>query len=41
MEESQREAVKERLFTPGELMRWEGLRQESTSNGLIIKGRSR
>jgi predicted ATPase len=40
MDESQREAVRERLFTPGELMRWEGLRQGSTGNGPIVKSRS-
>jgi predicted ATPase len=41
MDESQREAVRERLFTPGELMRWEGLRQGSTGNGPVVKSRSR
>jgi predicted ATPase len=40
MDESQREAVRERLFTPGELMRWEGLRQGSTGNGPVVKSRS-
>ncbi|MGP0064508.1 MAG: AAA family ATPase [Isosphaeraceae bacterium] len=37
MDESQRAAVQERLFTPGELMRWEGLRQEPAGNGRIAE----
>jgi predicted ATPase len=37
MDESQRAAVQERLFTPGELMRWEGLRQEPAGNGPIAE----
>jgi predicted ATPase len=41
MDESQRAAVQERLFTPGELMRWEGLRQEPAGNGRIAESPSK
>jgi predicted ATPase len=40
MDESQREAVHKRLFTPGELMRLEGLRQEPADNGHFAEGRA-
>ena len=37
MHESQRTAVHKRLFTPGDLMRMEGLRQESADNSQIAE----